>query len=341
MASPSRLSMKNVAERRAVTRAVIEPILTAKRDEKLAGDYKRMAPDPNGFVHTLLLPNTASFRLSSGGSLVFPNSTNMQNLAKKVAKYDKLYRIRDIVRADPGMTLVCVDYKGAEALLVGAYSQDWGYVDKLLAGADTHRELASLFFDKAQADVSEVERAIAKTLTYASFYMASVPTLTIHMNKDAHRTGVTLTQREVEQYRGIILQEHPLEAWWERTKRELARTGGILRNALGYRRIFHAPDEHKRCKDGLSFYPQSTVACLMNEAWSEIADRVVLIGNRELRHQIHDEIMMQARPDEVPDLVRTVRPLLERTFTVHERSIYIPTEWKVGEVWGTMEAYHE
>src|SRR2546427_3184915 len=142
-----KLSVKSINERRAIAEAVVVPMLQGSRDRKVAGTYLRLTPGKDGKIHTVLSPDTASFRLSSSETKLIRPSTNMQNLEKKVAKLDPLYHVRDVIIPDKDMVLVACDYKGAEAILCGAYSEDWTYVEKILAGLDTHAELARFMFD--------------------------------------------------------------------------------------------------------------------------------------------------------------------------------------------------
>jgi len=159
----SKFSRSSLPERRAVARAVIEPIITGLRDRKVAGTYDRLAPGDDGRIHTFLSPDTASFRFSSSDSPLYVHSTNLQNLEKKVSKLDPLYRARDIIIPTDGMVLLAGDYSGAEAIGVAAYSRDWDYLDKLLAGVDTHTELAIRIW----GECDPLKRDIAKTIKYA------------------------------------------------------------------------------------------------------------------------------------------------------------------------------
>src|SRR6266700_4178944 len=111
----SRFSIKNIAERRTIAEAVVVPMLKGIRDRKVKSTYDRLAPDRAGRIYTVLSPDTASFRMSSGGSLLQASATNLQNIEKKVAKLDPLYQVRDIFVPDEGYELITVDYSGAEA----------------------------------------------------------------------------------------------------------------------------------------------------------------------------------------------------------------------------------
>jgi DNA polymerase I len=338
--SSSRFTIKSIAERRAVAEAVVVPMLRGVRDRKVESTYKRLEPDDEQRIRSVLSPDTASFRMSSGESGLWPYSTNLQNIEKKVAKLDPLYRVRDIFVPDLGMELVAVDLSGAEAVLCGAYSNDWTYVDKLLAGADTHSELATFMFGVAQC--TALQRDIAKTIRYASQYAAKVPTITINLNREADTTGMYFTQDEVAVMHKKLLQLHPLELWWATTKQELDKNKGVLYNCFGYKRTFHDPDPDERLKQGLSFYPQSTVAWLMNLALPQAHNWLVAHKTWpiDMLLQIHDELLFQAQPEFTSLLVKQVTPLLTRPFKIHGRELHIPVEWKKGSSWGSMKSFN-
>lgn len=343
----SKFTIKGIAERRAVAAAVVEPMLQGIRDRKVHSTYKRLTPDAERRIRTVLSPDTASFRMSSGESLLWAtgsgkkrikHSTNLQNIEKKVAKLDPAYRVRDIFIADEGYELVAVDLAGAEAVLCGAYSNDWNYVERLLAGADTHSELACAMFNVAQC--TALQRDIAKTIRYASQYAATVVTITINLNREADTTGIYFTQEEVGLFHKILLQKHPLELWWAETQRALDKQHGVLYNCFGYKRTFHNPDPRERLKEGLSFLPQSTVAWIMNRALPFVHQSIAATHDAQLLLQIHDELLFQCRPECIPTLVQVVTPQLVKPFTINNRELHIPVDWRKGQSWGTMKSFN-
>lgn len=331
--SNGRYSLNGLAARRAVAKAVVEPLLAGKKDRTIKSIYERSAPGSDGKVRTILAPRTASGRLASGESVVDESSTNLQNLPKRVARMDPLYRVREVFVPEEGMVFAAVDYRNAEGILCAAYSTDWAFYDQMMAGEDVHTMHAKAYFGTG---ITKLHRDIAKTIHYASLYMASPETITRSLNREAEYFGRTFTVNEVAGIRAKFLQLHPLEQWWQNVRAELDRNGGWLRNAFGFRRVFHDPDLHNRLKDGLSFFPQSTVSCLMNDSLPAVY-ALDTPGTLELLHQIHDELLFQVHPDAVDQLRATVTPLLERRFTIGDRDdVYVPVEWSVGETWGTM-----
>jgi DNA polymerase-1 len=332
-----KLSMRDVHERRAITRRIVEPLVQGKRDRTAISGYERITPGPDGRVHTVLSPvGTSTFRQSSSASPLFGASTNLQNMSKKIARLDPLYQLRDCFLPDEGCVLVAGDYKAAEAVLVAAYAKDWVFYEQLLSDVDIHTEHARHFFDVDTP--TPFQRDLAKTLTYLSFYGGSPFTATERINKDADTTGVRVTVEEVTRLRAILLQLHPLEAWWAATRAELVRTGGILHNCFGFRRVFRDPDPDYRLKDGLAFYPQSTVAWLIN--WI-ITDLYALHPalSPALLLQVHDELLFQTPPDQVDALITAVTPLYRRPFLLNGHQVHLNVEWKIGPSWGQLYPY--
>lgn len=341
------LSRGNLAARKKLVESIVAPIVRGRRDRTIAAIYARSMPDSGGKLRTALAVDTASGRLSSSESLVYPRSSNLQNMPKKIARFDPLYQVRDIFIAPKGFALLSIDYAGAESVCVAAYSKDWEYLEALLRGEDTHSMHAKLFFgeawDKADPSSKKLMRDIAKSVTYASYYGATVPTIARTINQDSDFTGISLSEGEVAKYHRILLSVRRLEMWWEETKEELKRNDGVLRNCFGYRRRFHSIDEHSRMKDALSFFPQSTVAWLMLENMLA-ADTLERKYKVQLLLQVHDELLFQAPLSNKTATVNFIKELdnyMRRTFIVNGREVYIPTEWKIGNSWGKMVSLRE
>jgi len=314
--------------------------MTAKKDRTMMGVYKRIKPCPDGKIRTVLSASgTETGRLSSSESIVDPGSTNLQNLPKVTAATDELYQVRDCLEADDGMTLLAIDYDKAEAVLAAAYSRDWAYYDRLIAGEDVHSWHAGHFFGRQEwidgAKATSVERSVAKNATYASNYMAGIPTIMRTVNKRADEIGRKVTRSEIEDINRIYLDLHPLRRWWNEVSEELTARGW-LENAVGYRRFFYEPDPHKRLKEGLASLPQSTVASNINRSLIRVGEELDKPGEIELLLQVHDELLFQVREGEVWEAYLRIKKIMEEPFTVHGRKIYIPASGKVGSCWGQM-----
>lgn len=327
-------------ERKTVVQSITGPYVGAKKDRTMAGIYKRIGPCADGKNRTVLSASgTETGRLSSSESISDSGSTNQQNLPNITAIDDELYRVRDCVTRDPGMLLLGVDYDKAEAVCVAAYSRDWDYYDRLIAGEDVHSWHAGHFFgrqdwiDGAKADY--IERSVSKNTTYASNYMAGIKTITATVNKRADKIGRKVSQSEIEDIYKIYFGLHPLKRWWNEVSESLLVTGA-LENAFGFKRHFYNPDFHRRWKEALAFLPQSTVASNINRSLIRVWEDLDSPGDVELLLQVHDELLFQVREDRVEDTYRRVREIMEERFSIHGREVYIPASGKVGTCWGQM-----
>jgi len=324
---------------------ILEPYMVAKRDRTVIGHYERIEPGPDGRVRTEPNPiGTSTGRFSSSESPLDPYSTNLQNLNKKVAQIDPVYAIRDCIIPDPGYVLWAADYAGAEALLAAAYQQDWEMYQMLLDGKDVHTWHASIFFDMPEEQVGKgtIYRQIAKNIGYGGQYKASIWKLTETINREAEHTGVRVTQAQVETAYTRWLQLHPVEEWWENTRQELnTPPKNSLRNCFGFRRRFFAPDPEKRLKEGLAFYPQSTVASCIKRAMVRVDEE--LDDGQEIMQimQIHDEIFGQVKENKVDKYMPEIVKILEEPFEIHGKEVWIPADASLGMSWGSMRAWQK
>jgi DNA polymerase-1 len=336
--------LATLPRRKQVVRDVLLPLEVGTRDGTMVAMYERLAPGSDGRIHTGLGVGTVSGRLSSSETIVEESSTNLQNQANKIATLDPLYHTRDVMCADPGFRLIALDYASAEAILALAYANDWEWVDRLLSGESMHAHHVKEFFG-VRTPLAQVKKqhkemyTTAKNITFASLYSASARTVAVTFNKDYPVHGQRITEKEVIRIQKILFQLHPLQAWWEEVGSTIRRSGGVVRNCFGQRRVLRDPDEHNRLKDALSQLPQSTVATLMNRAIWQVHEEVDRQGEIELLHQNHDEMDLQALPEYVDEALSRCAGIMQSPLTINGRTFAVPVEAKIGEVggsWGMM-----
>jgi DNA polymerase I-like protein with 3'-5' exonuclease and polymerase domains len=330
--------------RRKIIRELLTPYTTGKRDRTVIAHYARIAPGPDGLIHTE--PNfigTSTCRWSSSEYKFGKEAaTNLQNLTKKVAEYDRLYRLRDCLVAPDGYWLWASDYVGAEALLAAGYQGDWKFFDILMAGRNVHAWHASLVWGFPENEVKKLHKAhyvVAKNIGYGGQYKASLWKLLETVNANAEQLGRRFTEKEVSEWYAKIAALHPWEKWWAATVQELIDNMGSTRNCFGFRRTFFIPDEEKQLKEALANYPQSTVAWLIDEALWEINETLDVEGRFEIRMQIHDEILGIVRKDLLDQYMPQVMEIMERPFMLNGREIHIPADVSYGPNWGNMKKW--
>lgn len=325
------------SELKQLVYSIVDPYLGAKKDSTILKVYKRAKPNSNDRIRTSLSNvTTETSRLASSETFLYKHSTNLQNLPKLTAMGRKLYAIRDCFIPDPGMLMCAYDYDKAEMIAVCAYAKDWEYYDKLHTGADVHSELAEAAF----GSVTPERRQICKSVAYLSNYKGSAVTATRRINVREDQTGIRVTVKQVEKVQRAYYALHPFQRWWQEVDREL-NAKGYLRNALGFKREFFNPNPEKRLREACAFLPQSTVAQVINRAMTRMWNELDEDGVCELLLQVHDELVFQIREDLVLEKTKQIREIMEETFEVHGRTIFIPTGGKVGERWGDMEDINE
>jgi DNA polymerase I-like protein with 3'-5' exonuclease and polymerase domains len=189
-----------------------------------------------------------------------------------------------------------------------------------------------MFYQKDEEDVTSLEYNVSKNVTYASNYMAGIPTITRTINKQAAAIGRKVTEAEVAVINRAYLDVHPLEEYWQDVAREL-RHSGTLTNALGFKRTFYNPNFHDKWKEGLAFYPQSTVASLINRSLLDIWTGLDRPGTCELVLQIHDELLFRVRKHHVLNSYRKIKEIMEHPFEIDGTELYIPVSGKRGRRW--------
>jgi DNA polymerase I len=330
--------------RKALVHAIVEPYLTAKKDQTILSQYERVAPGPDGRIRTVLSPVvTETGRLASGESFVDAASTNLQNLSKKEAMKDPLYRVRDCFIPDPGMVLLAIDYEKAEAFVASFESEDWFFYEALHTGKDVHKWLAALAYHGGnEKSVTKMQRQNCKNCYYASLYRAGVSKITRTINQDAGPTGDRITEAEVAKIHAIIMKETKLQSWWDKVWVELMDPtlyGGErwLENCLGFRRMFYNPNTYQCHTEAINFFPQSTVATRMDQVIIESLDTTEEPGQCELLLQVHDELLWQVRADRAMEFAERHHAMFVRPFQSRGRSVFIPAAVSLGPRWGQLE----
>ena len=327
------------SDRKEIVSSILTPYLTAKKDKTILTQYVRVAPGPDGVVRTVLSPVvTETGRLASGESFVDPYSTNMQNISKTQGFQDPLYRVRDCFIADPGMVLMASDLDKAEAVVVGFESRNWEFYDRLVTGQDVHKWVAAQAYHGGnEKAVAKQERQRCKNVLYASFYMAGISRITRTINKDAKTKADKLTESDVESVYNVIMDILELDVWWDEVWKDLmdpTTHGGArwLENALQFRRMFYHPDEHKRHKEAVNFYPQATVASQIDRALLAAED-LEEPGQFEFLLQVHDELLWQVAEDKVDYYAPKVIDMMQMPFPRNGRDVFIPASLEVGRRW--------
>jgi len=139
------------------------PNLISKETGRLHSDFNQVV--------------TATGRLSS-------SNPNLQNIPIR-DKYGR--EIRRGFIAKPGHLLVCADYSQIELRILAHMANEKALIDAFMQGQDIHKRTAMEMLGKSEAEISEDDRRLGKTLNFALIYMqgpfATAKQLGISMNE--------------------------------------------------------------------------------------------------------------------------------------------------------------
>jgi len=253
---------------------------------------------------------------------------------------------RSIYIADPGHIFIGWDLAQAEARVVALLTGDYNLLEEMEQGLDIHLTLASrLPFNRSYEELVEIkkvlggefpERTLAKTCRHAMNYYLSWKGLKTAVNKKYLDTNVGINAALAKTLREAYVELHPgLESWWEQVFSTMTRERSMS-NALGRRRNFLGKirkysHEHR---DGIAFYPQSTIADSTTLAIRDIKKR---LPNAVVMTHMHDGGFIQVPEDMRDEAVEVVRECTTRELYVNKELLVVPTSVKEGYNWKDME----
>jgi len=280
----------DVLEALAPDHEIVRKVLEYRQLTKLKGTYADALPqliDPaTGRIHTSFnQAGAATGRLSS-------SNPNLQNIPIKT----ELGReIRSAFVPREGWKLVVADYSQIELRLLAHMSQDPVLLDAFRRGEDIHTRTAAEVLGVPPMMVTREARNSAKAVNFGIVYGISAFGL-------ASNLGISRKEAEVyirnyfERYSGV-------RRFIDDTIAETRRTG-IARTMFGRERPI--PDMNSRNANARGFAErtavntpiQGTAADLIKSAMVRV-DRALAGMQARLLLQVHDELVLEAPPEEI------------------------------------------
>jgi len=296
-------------------RVLLEYRALTKLKSTYADKLPAMINARTGRVHTTFSQATAvTGRLAS-------LEPNMQNIPVRTPEGR---RIREAFIAAPGHTIVSADYSQVELRIMAHLSEDPALLAAFHGDADIHRVTAAEIFSVAPEDVSADQRRYIKAVNFGLIYGMSAFGLATQLNIE-RAAAQQFIERYFTRYPGVA-------AYMQRT-RELAREQGYVETVFG-RRLFlpdiRAASGPRRAgaeRAAINAPMQGTAADLIKlamiavQAWLDregLGTRLIL--------QVHDELVLEARDDEVPRIVRELPGLMTSAATLR-----VPLKVDVGQ----------
>jgi DNA polymerase-1 len=279
-------------------------ILEHRSLSKLKGTYADTLPgliDPEtGRIHT-----TFNQLVAATGRL----SSQDPNLMNIPIRTELGRRIRAAFIPAEGWRFVAADYSQIELRILAHMSGEPAIIESFRRGEDIHTRTASEVFKVAPAQVTPLQRTIAKSANFAILYGVSAFGLS---------QATRIDQKEAQRYISDYFAMHPrVRAFIDRTLAE-GREQGFVATLLGRRR--YLPD----LRSGNPVARNAAERMAMNAPVQGTASDMIKIAMVRMRAalaarglaarmllQVHDELLFEAPPDEVATVQVLAREIME------------------------------
>src|SRR2546426_2827651 len=298
-------------------------ILEHRSMAKLKGTYADTLPgliNPRtGRIHT-----TFNQLVAATGRL----SSQDPNLMNIPIRTERGRRIRAAFIPEDGWRFVAADYSQIELRILAHLSGEGGIIESFQRGEDTHTRTASEVFKVAPETVTSLQRTIAKSANYAILYGVSAFGLS---------QATKIDRDEAQRYISAYFATHPaVRAFIDTTLTE-GRERGWVATLLGRRR--YLPDlrsnnpvaRNAAERMAMNAPVQGTASDMIKIAMVHVH---AALRDRGLRArmllQVHDELLFEAPPDEVPAVKALAAELMEAALPL---DVPIVVDVKAGRDW--------
>jgi DNA polymerase I len=314
----------DVLEELAAEHPLPATILEHRTLSKLKGTYldalPRVVHPQTGRVHTRFNQAVAATgRLSS-------SEPNLQNIP---IRHELGRQIRTAFIAREGWRILSADYSQIELRVLAHLSRDPELCEAFAGGTDVHTRTATSLFGVTPENVTREMRGRAKTVNFAVIY---------GQTQFALARNLGIERSEAKRYIDAFFERYAgVRRYMEAVVEEARRTGEV-RTVLGRRRQLpdlgsrnrqlRAAAERMACNTPI----QGSAADIMKRAMVNIHRAMGAAGMRaKLLLTVHDELVLEAPPEEETTLEALVR---ERMESALELTVPLVVELGWGRSWG-------
>ncbi len=303
----------DVLEKLAPQYPICNKILQYRELTKLKSTYvdalPALADRQSGRVHTTFnQAQTATGRLSS-------TNPNLQNIPIRT---ERGARIRKAFIANEGEQLVTADYSQIELRILAHITNDGGLMRAFAAGIDIHTATASEVFGVGVKEVTPEMRRKAKAVNFGLAYgqgpFGLAEALRISRSEASEIIG-----RYFERFSGV-------RQYMDDTV-ETAKKQGFVETIFGRRRYL---DELRSGSSMVrKFGERAAINAPIQGAASDIVKKAMIEAHKrvpaKMLLQVHDELVFEAKKDDVMGLLPIVRSAMEKAVTLN-----VPLDVNVG-----------
>jgi DNA polymerase-1 len=253
-----------------------------------------------GRLHTTFNQATAATgRLSS-------SDPNLQNIP---ARTEEGRRIREAFVADKGCVLISLDYSQIELRVLAQLAGEEALLSAFKKGEDVHSLTASGIFGVPPREVTKEQRAVGKTVNFATIYGQTSYGLSQQLG---------ISQSEAAEYIDNYFKKYPRVAAYRDEVIEKAREEGKVTTILGRRRFF--PDINsqngmlRQIAERMAFNTvfQGSAADIIKVAMIDVHEGLPEVSQRaKLLLQVHDELVVESPENDAEKVTEFVKGIME------------------------------
>jgi DNA polymerase-1 len=305
---------------------IASELLRHRQMVKLLGTYVEALPQMvnpvTGRVHTRLhQAAVASGRLAS-------SDPNLQNIPIRT---EEGRAIRGAFVPEPGWVLLDADYSQIELRVVAALAGDPVLLGAFEAGEDIHRRTASEVFNVPMDQVTSEQRSASKAVNFGLLYGQGAFALA---------ANIGVSQKEAKAFIERYFERMPKVAAWIENAKERALAEGLVRTHWGrIRRIPELESPNKQfqaqgLREAVNTIVQGTAADLMRRAMVRLHHSLQVEGlQARLLLQVHDELLMEAPPEEVDRASVLLKEAMEGADDLGALGVKLAAEVRTGDSW--------
>ncbi|MEM9969227.1 MAG: DNA polymerase I [Pseudomonadota bacterium] len=299
-------------------------VLDWRQLSKLKSTYTDALQDhingQTGRVHTSYsIAGASTGRLAS-------TDPNLQNIPIRT---EEGRRIREAFVAEPGKTLVALDYSQIELRILAHIADIPALKDAFARGDDIHAMTASEMFDVAMEDMTPEIRRRAKAINFGVIYGISGFGLARNL-RIPRSEAQGFIDRYFERFPGI-------RAYMDHTK-AFAKTNGYVQTLFG--RKIHTPEIASKgpragfaARAAINAPIQGTAADVIRRAMIRMPEAIKDLPAAMLL-QVHDELLFEVDAGAEDDLIAAARQVMENANDpVVKLDVKLTVDAGVGENW--------
>ena len=295
----------DVLERLAPKNEIVRHVLAQRTLAKLINTYTDVLQNAvrpsTGRIHAVFQQTVAA-----SGRLI---STD-PDLQRTPIRTPEGRRIRQAFVAPPGHKLISADWSQIELRVLAHFSRDEALLEAFRDDLDLHRRTAGLLFSCAPEEVTSEQRAVGKTVNFATIYGQGATALGQILGIP-RKEALGHIERYFQHYAGV-------RSWLDRTIAE-ALERGYVTTLLGRRRTIpelssrNEQDRQAGERIAANTPIQGSAADICKLAMVQIGERIERLGlTTRMLIQVHDELVFEAPEDEVKVTCDLVRDVMER-----------------------------